>query len=193
VIGLCLGCLASCGYSSGVRLPQGAESVGVSVFDNLSPLPEIERELFACLSTQASRMIDGELVAPSRADVIVRGEIVDYRRLYGVLNREGMLQQSSVRIVLRAWLEDRETGERMGDTIQVDQAIRYVIRARQEEAGARDQALAQLCQELVLDLFNQPDYRMAPPPEDLEAEQESLDDLELQPLDIDLDPATVDT
>ena len=68
VIGLCLGCLASCGYSSGVRLPQGAESVGVSVFDNLSPLPEIERELFAASEARVQAQV-GEMLAASEARI----------------------------------------------------------------------------------------------------------------------------
>jgi len=155
---LLLASLASCGYTSGIRLPADARTIGVTVFDNLGPQPEVERDLFACLSSQANRMIDAELVAPQNADLVIRGEIVEYRRLHGILNKEGQLQQSGVRLILRAWIEDQRLGVRIGDTMQVDQAVRYVIHAGQEEFGARTTALQHLCQELILDLFTQVDY-----------------------------------
>ena len=165
LLGLALACLSGCGYSSGVRLPGEAQSFGVTVFNNMGPEPRLERDLFASLSSQASRMLDAELRAPNVADVLIRGEIVDYRRIYGVLDTEGQLQQSGVRIMLRAWLEDRRSGKRLGDQIYFDQAVRYVIRVREEEFGARRDALNHLCQELVLDLFNQVDYETAGGPE----------------------------
>lgn len=174
----------SCGYSSGVRPPVGYESIAVTVFDNLSPQPEVERDLFLSLSSQASRMIDGKIMSPSDADVVVRGTIVDYRRLSGILSRQGDLQQSGVRLILRAWLEDRRTGSRMGDEIQVDQAVRYVIRAGEEEFGARRTALAHLSQELILDLFTQLDYGSAGSSDPVTQDEiESLEPLAPQTLD----------
>jgi len=171
-----------CGYSSGVRLPAGAETVGVTVFENSTPQPELERDLFARLSLQASRMIDAEIVAPDRADIVVRGVIVEYRRLQGVLSIEGQLQQTGVRIILRAWLEDQRIGARIGQPIQVDQALRYVVRAGEEEQGARRVVIEHLCQELILDLFNQVDYGTGPPPDPTLPEEEELDALQPQPL-----------
>jgi hypothetical protein len=151
--------LCGCGYSTGVRLPAGYETVGLSVFDNAGPEPRIERDLFASLSRQTSRMLAAEVRSPDRAELVIRGQILDYRRLSGVLSSEGQLQQSGVRVLLVAWIEDRRLGVRLGDPIQFDQSVRYVVRAGQEESGARREALDHIAQELVLDLFNQVDYR----------------------------------
>ena len=150
--------IAGCGYSTGVRPPAGYDSVGVTVFDNLGPEPVLERDLYVALSEQANRMLDADLLSPSRSELLIRGQIVDYSRISGVLSAQGELQQSGARITVTAWLEDRESGARLGDTILFDQAVRYVIRAGEEEAGARRDALRTITQEMVLDLFTQLDY-----------------------------------
>ena len=166
--------LTGCGYSAGVRLPGDAETVGVAVFDNTTAFPEVEREVFVAISDQAARMIEADVAAPQGADITVRGQILEYRRLYGVVGVENELQQTGVYIRLYAWIEDNRIGERIGAQVLFDQAVRYVIRVGQEEEGARRDALAQLGQEILLDLFTQTDYlpesvRVADP-NDLELE-----------------------
>jgi len=150
--------LVGCGYSSGVRLPLEAETVGVAVFENTTAFPAVERELYVALSDQAARMVNAEVAAPSRADITVRGRILEYRRLYGVVNVDNQLVQTGVFVTLQAWLEDNRLGERVGEALTFDQGVRYVIRVGEEEEGARRQALAQLSQEILLDLFSQRDY-----------------------------------
>ena len=150
--------LSGCGYSTGVRPPLGYETVGVTVFDNLGPEPSLERDLYLVLSQQANRMLDAELLSPARSDLLIRGQIADYSRLSGVLSVDGELQQSGARITLTAWLEDGASGARLGEAILFDQAVRYVIRAGEGERGARSDALAQITQEMLLDLFTQVDY-----------------------------------
>ncbi|MFT7668711.1 MAG: hypothetical protein ACI8X5_001409 [Planctomycetota bacterium] len=175
-----LALLTGCGYSSGIRLPDGAQSVGVTVFGNAGPFPELERELFSVLSSQASRMVDGEVREPKRADLLVRGEIIDYRRLMGVLNPDGELLQSGVHIVLRAWIEDRRIAAQIGESIYFDQSAHYIIHTRAEEEGARRDALAQMCQELIIDLFSQPSYEVEGSPEPTDPDVELLP---LEPLE----------
>lgn len=150
--------LSGCGYSAGVRLPAEARTVGVAVFDNSTPFPEVERDIFVALSDQAARMIEADIAAPQSADLTVRGQILEYRRLYGVIGVENELQQTGVYVRLYAWVEDNRIGERIGATMLFDQAVRYVIRVGEEEEGARREALAQLGQEVLIDLFNQTDY-----------------------------------
>jgi hypothetical protein len=151
--------LGSCGYSAGLRPPLEARSLGVAVFDNDSNFPELERELYAALSDQAARMVAAEVAAPGRADLVVRGRILDYERLYGVIGVENQLLQTGVRVRLSAWLADPRSGERVGRALTFDQAVRYVIDAGEGEAGARRDALAQLSQEVLVDLLTQAEYR----------------------------------
>jgi len=154
LLGLC-----ACGYSAGLRAPLGAKTLGVSVFDNDSMYPELERELYQALSDQAARMVSADVATPTRADLAITGRILEYERLYGVTGIENQLLQTGVRVRLSAWLEDRRLGERVGQVIVVDQAVRYVIDAGQGEATARQDALAQLGQEILVDLLTQADYR----------------------------------
>lgn len=151
--------LGACGYSAGLRPPLEARSVGVSVFDNTSDFPELERELYAALSDQAARLVSAPVEAPGRAELSVEGRILEYERLYGVVGVDNQLLQTGIRIRLRAWLSDPERGERVGEVLEFDQSVRYVIRAGEGEAGARRDALAQLGQEVLVDLFTQVDYR----------------------------------
>lgn len=150
--------LGSCGYTHGVRLPAGAESVGVEVFGNLSEFPSVERELFACLSDEAGHMVQGKLIAPQRAEIVIRGNILDYRRLLGVQTKDAELLSSGVQINLQAWLVDTRAGERIGEVLEFDQAVRYILKAKRGEFNARSGALRHLCQEILLDLFNQEAY-----------------------------------
>ena len=186
LLGLGLG-LSGCGYSAGVRLPAEAQTVGVAVFENSTPFPQVERDLFVALSDQAARMVQAEVATPDRADVTVRGTILEYRRLYGVVGIENELQQTGVLIRLQAWLEDNRIGERIGDAVLFDQAVRYVIRVGEEEEGARREALAQLGQEILLDLFNQTDYL---PESERVPDPNAQPDLPSAPLDPTAPPAT---
>lgn len=160
---LCLS-LGSCGYTHGVRLPDGAETVGVAVFDNSSLFPQVEGDVFACMSTQASRMIAGRVLAPNRADLVIRGNILDYRRLVGAYDEFGGLLGSGVHIRMEAWLIDSRLGERIGDVIEFNRSVRYILGVREGEMGAREAALTNLCQEIILDLFNQREYRRSSQP-----------------------------
>ncbi|MFT7484483.1 MAG: hypothetical protein ACI9F9_000323 [Candidatus Paceibacteria bacterium] len=164
VLLLALGC-ASCGYSSGVRLPGDAKTLGIAFVENDSPFPELEREFYATLTTQASRMVTGVLVAPSRAEVVIRGTIDDYRRLHGTQSALGQLQESGIRIRAHAWLESGMDGERIGAVLHFDQAVRYIITVREDEGGARRSVIQNICEEMVLDLFAQPDEAPEPPDE----------------------------
>lgn len=155
---LALLALGSCGYSTGVRLPEGYQSVGVTVFENTGPEPRLERDLYESLSRQASRMLDAELLAPDRADLVIHGRIIDFRRLSGVLSSEFELQQTGVRIILSAWIEDRRLGATLGDALSFDQSVRYIVRVGEEQLGARREALEHISQELLLDLFTQVEY-----------------------------------
>lgn len=153
--------VAGCGYSSGVRLPPGVETVGVEYFGNDSPEPDLERELYARLSAQVDAMVRGELAPPDAADLVIRGRILDYRRLLGLTGVQGSLVESAVIIVVQAWLFDRRLGTTVGEMTEISREVRYVVHVRAGERGARELAMANLSQELVLDLFSQMDYEPA--------------------------------
>ncbi|MCB9913772.1 MAG: hypothetical protein H6828_01325 [Planctomycetes bacterium] len=148
---------SGCGYSSQLRLPAPHHSVGVEVFGNDSPAPELERSLYAALDDAVATMVSAELRAPDAADVVVRGRIVDYWRLAGVFGTGGQLQESGVTLHVVAWLLDRETGQRLGAEVESVREVRYAVGvgAGAGEDAARELALRTLAQELVLELFSE--------------------------------------
>jgi len=166
--------LAGCGYSSGVRLPEGYESIAVEYFGNDGPRPDLERRLHSRLTGQVARMVEAPLVTTAEADLLVRGRIVDYRRLFGIVGSGNELLDSGVAVTVEAWLFDPRLGLRLGLPVELEQDVRYMVRVRGEEAEALEIALETLSQELVLDLLTQEAYE----PEELEpapAEREEPD------------------
>jgi len=158
--------LVSCGYSAGIRPPQGIESVGLAVFGNDSEFPELERELYTALSEELSQAVDTQLRAPDRADLVIRGRILQYRRIRGIMGRSSELQESGVHIRLMGWLYDARRGGQLGEPIELEETVRYIVHVRGEEPHARRQALRSLSQELVLNLFSQANYESATEPEE---------------------------
>ena len=161
LLGLALGLstlLGSCGYSSSLRLPEERETVGVEVFANDSPLPVLERALYQALDDSVASMVSGDLVTPSRADLVIRGRILDYWRLAGIFGRENQLQESGVNLEVVVWLHDRKTGRRLGGEVRVRREVRYTVNVGTSEDGALELALRTLTQEIVLDLFSEANY-----------------------------------
>jgi hypothetical protein len=161
-VALCI-TIAGCGYSSGVRLPEGVETVAVEYFANDSPVPGIDRTFHQSLSDQVSRMVSAPLTTPRRADISVRGRIIDFRRIAGIIGGKNRLKEVGVRVTVEAWLHDTRLETRLGYPVNLSQEVRYLVRVREEEAGARDLMLATICQELVLELFTQEDYEPEDP------------------------------
>ena len=161
---LLAGLMAGCGYSSGVRLPEGHETVAVEYFGNDSPDPDLERSIHLRLSDQVARMVNAPLVAPQHADLVIQGRIIDYRRLFGIIGGSNNLMESGVQVYLEAWLYDPHRGIRLGRRIRLNREIRYMVRVRGDEPEALEIALETVTQELVLDLFNQEAYE----PEELD-------------------------
>jgi hypothetical protein len=147
--------LGACGWRSGLPLPPDADSVGVELFD---PDPDVyERGLEPLLHEQLTRSVS-DLVAlplrsPERADLVVRGRILEYRRRSGVRNEDNQLLESGVRVVIEAELVERTTGRRLGSSARVALWSGHALDSPANEGAARDRALHNLAERVVLDLF----------------------------------------
>jgi hypothetical protein len=93
--------LSACGYRMGLVLPEGQHKVGVSFFANDSPLPDLERELHAAVTSALRDRTGAELVRPDKAQVLISGRILGYRRRSGIRTRENQWQEAAV-IIPRA-------------------------------------------------------------------------------------------
>jgi len=104
--GLCA-LAAACGYSTGIRMPDGIESVGVEVFGNDSKLRDLEVELQSALVDAMERLVHAPLVDPGRADLVLRGRVVDYARRGGIRSAQNVRLETGVRIAVEAQLVRR--------------------------------------------------------------------------------------
>lgn len=152
-LGLALAALASCGYSSGLRTPEGYQTVGVAIFANDSKVPDIERDLHLYVSNSVRDAVEVPLTTPELADVVVHGRIIDYSHLGGIRGPNNELLETGVSITVESWLEDRRTGERIGKSVYSGQTVGYTTIEYSGEERSRDRSLSYLAEGLVLELF----------------------------------------
>jgi hypothetical protein len=97
----------SCGYTTGLRVPPGIDSVGVEVFGNDGRLRDLELDLQDALSESTRRLVDAPLVDPNSADLVLRGRIVEYRKRGGIRSTDNELLEDGVRISVEVQLVRR--------------------------------------------------------------------------------------
>jgi len=167
---LCLSA-ASCGYSAGLRAPEGHNSIGLELFGNSSDLRDLEADLYQAISLSMNQLVQSPLVAPDDADLVVRGRILEYRRRGGARDEKNLLQETGVRISLEAYLFNPSTGQQVGqlaqstietgytvgqgslDTSTIDETRRDPTLERSNEVSARARTLRLAAEELVFELF----------------------------------------
>jgi hypothetical protein len=148
---------ASCGWHTGLVAPNQASTVGVEIFETRRGL--LERNLEPLLSDALTRavvdFVDASLERPSRADVVVRGHIAEYRRRAGIRSLENELVETGLFVSVVAELIDRRTGEVLVPARESHVWSGYSLdeNAQANEAEARLRALRHVAETLVLELF----------------------------------------
>jgi len=160
-------CLSSCSWQAGIPAPAGARSVAVDAVRRDGAVLErgLEPLLTDALSEAVVNWVDLPLASPAEADLVVRCQILDYRRRSGVRNRENQLLETAVFVRAQAQLFDRRRGH-TSPPVFAQEWSGYTLEDPANEDAARDRALRVIAETLVLDLF-QPDdsASKATPPE----------------------------
>jgi hypothetical protein len=150
---------AACGYSTGFTL-EGSPTVGVEIFGNESQQRDIEAELHGYLTEAVERLVAARVVAPERADLVVRGHVYDYSRRTGIRSQDNVLLETGVHVGVQARLVRRRTagaadGERevVLRHITVGDDRGYLTSDARGELDARARALRNIADRIVLDLF----------------------------------------
>lgn len=141
---------AGCGYSTSLRVAERYSSLGVEIFGNDSMERDLERPLHDEMSRALRDLSDAQLVAPSRADAVVRGRIILYNRRAGIRSEDNELLETGVRIDVEADLLVRGQSVRKA---RASSAVGYIVGDPNNELEARDRALRHLSEELVLTLL----------------------------------------
>jgi len=148
------GLLVGCGWHAGLSVPPGAHSVGVEAVRREGAVLErgLEPEMTAALSEAVVDWVGLPLVAPSEADLVVRGVVLDYRRRGGVRNRNNELLETAVLVRASAELYDRRSGT-SGPVVTVQQWSGYTLEDSSSESEARRRAIRHVANTLILELF----------------------------------------
>lgn len=155
---LCVGC----GYSTGLQLAPGHDSIGVELFRNDSPVRDLERDLHEALARSTRNLVDAPLVPPGQASVVVRGRILEFRRRTGVRSRDNELVETGVIVRVESSLWDGHSGELLVAPIRSSVQVGFVIDALESEGQALQRALDNLADVIVLELLTRPPAPPAP-------------------------------
>lgn len=150
---LAIGALPACGYSSGLRVTETHRTIGLEVFGNTSFERDLERLFYDEMARAVRDMCDAELVDPARAELVIRGEIQSYRRRSGIRSTDNELLETGVYIQVEAALYERGAPEPKSPPTTAGTWVGYIIDGPQNERDARDRALHNIADELVLELF----------------------------------------
>ncbi len=150
--------LSGCGWHAGLVAPQGARSVRIEFFDNLSLLPNLEQPLEAALTSAVLERVPIASAGAGPADLVLRGKILDFRRRAGVRSQQNVQLESGDQLTIEAELVEADTG-RVLRTSRRSLAAGFAIdplrsaATTSAEPGARERLLRNLADGVVLDLF----------------------------------------
>ncbi len=163
VLLLGLAFVASCGWHQGLVVPQGGElarTVGVEIFDNQSPEPDLEADFAGYLSEALVDYVGLTLAEPGRADLVVRGVVLDYRRRNGIRSRDNELLEGSARLEVSAELVRRSDGvvlksAETGLRAEYPTGTPTLTSPGVGELPARARLFRNLADRLILELFSE--------------------------------------
>ncbi|MFT5050846.1 MAG: hypothetical protein ACI8QZ_002252 [Chlamydiales bacterium] len=154
---LALGSLVvSCGYSTQLRVATKdgeARTIGVEIFGNDTLERDLERELHEELTRAVRNLVDGDLVSPDRAEVVLRGKLTQFARRGGIRSPDNELLQTGVLIAVEASLIERVTSVDLTGTLPITVDVGFTLTGSGMEASARNRAVQNLANRIALDLF----------------------------------------
>lgn len=153
VLVLFLGCLAACGYSTGILVKDRIGSVGVTVFGNKTLEPDLERDFQDEFSHAIRSYTDARIQPPETSEVLVRGTVLHYQRRGGIRSADNKLLETGVFVEAEAGLYDRRTDRALGPQQVARVWIGYVLDEFEGESSARSRAIRFVSEQLVLELF----------------------------------------
>ena len=145
--------LAGCGYTTGLRLEPEYESIGVDVFGNESQMRNVERDLHVALTRVVRDRVLAPLEAASRADLVVRGDVLEVRFRPGIRTTGNQQVETGLIVRARASLWDPTTEQVVTGPVVATTQVGYTLDSPFGEQDARRRVLENLAERLVLDLM----------------------------------------
>jgi hypothetical protein len=147
------GLSGGCGYSSGIRVADRMRSVGVTYFGNKTLERDVEAPLQNAITASVRSLTDVPLADPGQAEVLMRGDVLEYKHRGGIRSPENVLLESGLFLEVEAGLYDARSDRALGPQKRARVWIGYVVDDPSAEPTARDRAIKYVADELVLSLF----------------------------------------
>jgi hypothetical protein len=101
-------------------------------------------------------MLDARLVDPDRSQLVVRGRLTRFQRRAGLRSADNVWMEGGVWITAEAELVDPRRDVVIAGPVRAEANVGYARTNREAEPDARQRALNNLAERLVLDLFTGP-------------------------------------
>ena len=143
-------CRLSPYHFAGGGFPSHVRTIAVLPFDNETPVPELQRELFEAMRRQLESRLNLREASEAKADAVVRGSIVKYESDvpigYSADPRQATSARRQLQLVVDVSIVDQSTGkplwERKGLTAKGEYAER-------DEPGGRRLAIERLLNDVI--------------------------------------------
>ena len=137
-------------HFAGGGLPPNIRTIAVLPFDNQTPIPELQRDLYEAMRNQLQQRLNLRDASEVKADAIVRGAIVKYDADvpigYSADPRQSTQARRQLQLVVDVAIIDQSSGrtlfERKALTVKADYAER-------QEASGRAQAVQQVVTDVI--------------------------------------------
>ena len=143
---------AACGYSAGSLMPAGVRDVAVEVFGNETFYRNDEITFTRHLSRLLIERAGARVVAPARAQAIIRGRILAIGRYPFVDNPMDAVLDSGLVVTVEVVMEDPVTGEPLIPAFQVKRLANQIVARGESLQSAIDDAV-RLCAEDAVNRF----------------------------------------
>ena len=143
-------CRLSPYHFAGGGFPPHVRSVAILPFENETPVPELQRELFEAMRRELRNRLNLRDASEAKADAVVRGTIVKYETdvpiAYSADPRQANTARRQLQIVVDVSIVDQTNGkpllERKGLTAKGEYAER-------DEAGGRQRAIERVISDII--------------------------------------------
>jgi hypothetical protein len=142
-------CFTRYGFAGG-GLPEHIRTLAIVPFDNETPSPELQRELFESMRRDFQPRLGVRDAPQERADAIVRGIIrtydVDIPVGISANQQQSLSSRRNLQITLDVQIEDQTTGKTIFERKGLKAIGEY---AERDEAGGRRDAIRKIVNDMV--------------------------------------------
>ena len=143
------GCIPRYGFAGG-GLPSHVRTMAIQPFDNETPTPELQREIFEAMRRELQPRLGVRDAPVERADAIVRGVVrtydVDVPIGYSANPAQSVTSRRMLQITLDVQIIDQTTGKTLWEKKSLRAEGEY---AERDEIGGRRDAIKRIVNDIV--------------------------------------------